>query len=52
MWSQRDNIAPTQFVLIIRQNPKEPVRELLLVRWGFIPSWVKDTFVAASVRLP
>jgi putative SOS response-associated peptidase YedK len=52
VWSQRDNIAPTQFVPIIRQNPKEPVRGLLLVRWRFIPSWVKDTFVAASVRLP
>jgi putative SOS response-associated peptidase YedK len=33
-WSPRYNIAPTQSVPVIRQNPKEPVRELSLVRWG------------------
>jgi putative SOS response-associated peptidase YedK len=26
-WSPRYNIAPTQNVPVIRQNPKEPVRE-------------------------
>jgi hypothetical protein len=34
-WNPRYNIAPTQSVPIIRQNPKEPIRELSLVRWGF-----------------
>jgi hypothetical protein len=38
-WSPRYNIAPTQPVPIISQNPKEPVRELSLVRWGLILSW-------------
>jgi putative SOS response-associated peptidase YedK len=38
-WNPRYNIAPTQPVPIISQNPKEPVRELSLVRWGLIPSW-------------
>jgi putative SOS response-associated peptidase YedK len=33
-WSPRFNIAPTQPVPVIRQNPKEPIRELSLVRWG------------------
>jgi putative SOS response-associated peptidase YedK len=33
-WAPRLNIAPTQRVPVIRQNPKEPVRELSLVRWG------------------
>jgi putative SOS response-associated peptidase YedK len=33
-WSPRYNIAPTQHVPVIRQNPREPVRELSLVRWG------------------
>src|ERR1019366_8964379 len=33
-WAPRFNIAPTQRVPVIRQNPKEPVRELSLVRWG------------------
>ena len=26
-WSPRYNIAPTQIVPVIRQNPKQPVRE-------------------------
>ena len=39
----RYNIAPTQPVAIIRQNPltRERDREYALVRWGFIPSWSK-----------
>ena len=41
-WNPRYNIAPTQPVPIIRQHPKEPRRELSLVRWGLIPSWAKD----------
>jgi putative SOS response-associated peptidase YedK len=41
-WGPRYNIAPTQSVPVIRQNPKEPRRELSLMRWGLIPSWSKD----------
>jgi putative SOS response-associated peptidase YedK len=41
-WSPRYNIAPTQPVPVIRQNPKEPRRELSLVRWGLVPFWAKD----------
>jgi putative SOS response-associated peptidase YedK len=41
-WNPRYNIAPTQPIPIIRQNPKEPVREISLIRWGLIPSWAKD----------
>jgi len=41
-WSPRFNVAPTQPIPIIRQHPKEPVRELSLMRWGLIPSWAKD----------
>jgi putative SOS response-associated peptidase YedK len=41
-WSPRYNIAPTQPVPIIRQHPKDPRRELSLVRWGLIPWWAKD----------
>jgi putative SOS response-associated peptidase YedK len=48
-WSPRYNIAPTQPIPVIRQNPKEPVRELSLVRWGLIPSWAKDPSVAAKM---
>jgi putative SOS response-associated peptidase YedK len=37
----RYNIAPSQPVAIVRATPKGG-RELALVRWGLIPSWVKD----------
>jgi len=48
-WSPRFNIAPTQPIPVIRQNPREPVRELSLVRWGLIPSWAKDASAAARM---
>src|SRR5216684_6653455 len=48
-WSPRYNIAPTQAVPVIRQNPKEPVRELSLMKWGLIPSWARDASGAASM---
>ena len=48
-WEPRYNIAPTQPVPVIRQNPEKPVRELSLMRWGLIPSWAKDTSGAASM---
>jgi putative SOS response-associated peptidase YedK len=48
-WIPRYNISPTQPVAIIRQNPKEPKRELSLFRWGLVPSWAKDLSVAASM---
>jgi len=48
-WSPRFNIAPTQFVPVIGQNPKEPVREISLVRWGLIPPWSKDSSSAAKM---
>jgi putative SOS response-associated peptidase YedK len=47
-WSPRYNIAPTQLVPVIRQHPKEPVRQLSLVKWGLIPHWSKDTSIATS----
>ncbi|MGO4665892.1 SOS response-associated peptidase [Bosea sp. 2YAB26] len=37
----RYNIAPTQPVPVIRNH--EGGRQFLLMRWGFIPGWVKDT---------
>ena len=33
-WNPRYNIAPTQNVPVVRQDPKESIRELSLVRWG------------------
>jgi len=48
-WNPRYNIAPTQHVPVIRQHPKEPRRDLSLLRWGLIPSWAKDSSAAASM---
>ncbi|MFZ1916588.1 MAG: SOS response-associated peptidase [Terriglobales bacterium] len=48
-WTPRYNISPTQPVPVIRQNPKEPVRELSLMRWGLIPSWARDSSGAARM---
>ena len=47
-WSPRYNIAPTQPVPVIRQNPKEPVHEIALMKWGLIPNWAKDPSIANS----
>jgi putative SOS response-associated peptidase YedK len=48
-WSLRYNIAPTQPVPVIRQHPKEPRREISLMRWGLIPSWAKGSSAAARM---
>jgi putative SOS response-associated peptidase YedK len=48
-WNPRYNIAPTQPIPVIRQNPKELVRELSLMRWGLIPAWAPNPSVAASM---
>ena len=47
-WSPRYNIAPTQPVPVIRQHPKEPVRQISSMRWGLIPNWAKDLSVATG----
>ncbi len=36
----RYNIAPTQPVPVVRLN--QGTRQFILMRWGFIPGWVKD----------
>jgi putative SOS response-associated peptidase YedK len=49
-WNPRYNIAPTQPVPVIRQNPKEPRRELSLLRWGLIPAWAKGASGAPLIN--
>jgi putative SOS response-associated peptidase YedK len=48
-WSPRYNIAPTQFVPVIRQQDKTSSRRLSLVRWGLVPSWAKSPSKAAGM---
>ena len=48
-WVPRYNIAPTQPVPVVRQHPKEPVRDLSSMRWGLVPAWAKDPSLGASM---
>jgi putative SOS response-associated peptidase YedK len=48
-WSPRYNIAPTQQIPVVRQHPKEPIRQLSLMKWGLIPAWSKDSSSAAKM---
>src|SRR5262249_12694756 len=38
----RFNIAPTQFVPLIRPATDKPGREVASLKWGLIPSWADD----------
>jgi putative SOS response-associated peptidase YedK len=44
-WSPRYNIAPTQQVLVVRQDRLKPIRTLSLMRWGLIPYWSQDASI-------
>jgi putative SOS response-associated peptidase YedK len=44
-WNPRYNIAPTQNVPVIRQDPAQPRRFVSRMRWGLIPFWAKDASV-------
>jgi len=39
----RYNIAPSQDVAAVRFDPDRTPRELVMLQWGLIPSWSKDT---------
>jgi putative SOS response-associated peptidase YedK len=47
-WSPRYNIAPTQLIPVIRQHPKEPIRQISTMCWGLVPHWARDASVAGS----
>lgn len=42
LFTARYNIAPSQPVAAIRIEPGTTTRQLVLLRWGLIPSWAKD----------
>jgi putative SOS response-associated peptidase YedK len=48
-WKPRYNIAPTDIVPVVRQDPKKPMRTLSGMRWGLIPYWSKDAKNAARM---
>ena len=47
-WSPRYNIAPTQPIPVIRQHPKEPIRQLSLMKWGLIPHGAKNPSIESA----
>ncbi|MGF1990446.1 MAG: SOS response-associated peptidase [Nostoc sp. ZfuVER08] len=42
------NIAPTQKVATLLQNPESKKREFQQLHWGLIPSWAKDPGIGAK----
>jgi len=48
-WAPRYNIAPTQAIPVIRQDPKKPRRDVSLMRWGLIPFWAREASIAAQM---
>jgi len=43
----RYNIAPTQYIAAIRDDDK--ARELVMLRWGLVPSWAKDPAIGSRM---
>lgn len=46
------NIAPTQKVATVLQNPESKKREFQQLHWGLIPSWAKDPGIGAKTSTP
>jgi putative SOS response-associated peptidase YedK len=38
----RYNIAPTDQIPIVRIDPRDGKREVIMARWGLIPFWMKE----------
>jgi putative SOS response-associated peptidase YedK len=38
----RYNIAPTDQIPIVRIDPRDDEREVVMARWGLIPFWMKE----------
>jgi putative SOS response-associated peptidase YedK len=48
-WAPRFNIAPTQNVVVIRQELGSPGRRASQMRWGLIPSYAKDAGIGGKL---
>lgn len=48
LFTARYNIAPSQSVVAIRIAPESSTRTCIMLRWGLIPSWAKDTKIGAQ----
>ena len=45
----RYNIAPSQLVACVRSIPRSQSREVVMLRWGLIPSWAKDLAIGMKL---
>ena len=44
-WEPRFNIAPSQSIPVLRNDPHGDKRETVTLRWGLIPSWADDIHI-------
>jgi len=47
-WQPRANLAPTQWLPVVRFNPATQTRSLDLLRWGLAPRWAADLSVGVK----
>ncbi|MBX3001095.1 MAG: SOS response-associated peptidase [Caldilineaceae bacterium] len=45
----RYNIAPTQPILAVRENPETGKREVTFFNWGLIPAWADDPSIGSRM---
>jgi putative SOS response-associated peptidase YedK len=48
VWGTSYNVAPQTFQPVVRLNRDTGMREIVLMRWGLIPYWSKDTKIGYS----
>lgn len=48
-WTPRYNIAPTQEILVVVQDPTTARRQARRHRWGLVPSWAKDPAIGSQL---
>jgi putative SOS response-associated peptidase YedK len=46
---KRFNIAPSQLILAVRDNPGSGERELVALQWGFVPFWADDPDIGSRM---
>ena len=48
-WEPRFNIAPSQSIAVVRNDPNGDQREVAALRWGLIPHWADDIRIGNSL---
>src|SRR5439155_15824792 len=45
----RYNVAPTQFIPLVRPAADRPGREVATAKWGLVPSWAEDPGIGSRM---